>query len=178
MANASIPLSLDNISQEKIQRLQQHPRLLDALDQWVSFADRRLIPEMRELGRIVNALYDFPNELRLYRGFRLGSFQDSLGISENAHLGQVTQYRTDERSLSFSFNEEIAKAFGNVVVTTTLNTQKAEFLYITDELVLLIHQMRKLTQIMTQCEVVLLPPMELSLKVVQFEKGRAGWAGW
>jgi len=133
---------------------------------------------MRELGQLVNKMYDLPAELRLYRGFRLGSFQDSLGISENAHIGQVTQYQTDERSLSFSTDESISKAFGNVVVSTTIHTKKCDFLYITDELVVIIHEMRKLKQIMTQCEVILLPPMELTLKVVSFEKSKARWLGW
>jgi hypothetical protein len=178
MSDASIPLSLDDISQEKILRLKQHPQLLDALDQWTLFADRRLIPEMRELGNVVKKLYNLPNELRLYRGFRLGSFQDNLGISEDAHLGQVVPYKTDERSLSFSTDEGIAKAFGNVVVNTTLNTKRAEFLYITDELVVIVHELRNLKKIMTQCEVILLPPMELNLKVVQFEKGRSSWMDW
>jgi hypothetical protein len=178
MTAASKPLSLDNISQEKILHLKKYPRLLDALDQWVMFADRRLIPEMRELGHVVQKLYDLPDVLHLYRGFRLGSFQDSLGISEDAHIGQVTHYKTDERSLSFSTDEEIAKAFGNVVVSTDVRSNNAEYLYITDELVVIIHELRKLEQIKTQCEVILLPPMELALKVVQFEKSKAGWLGW
>jgi hypothetical protein len=178
MTAASIPLSLNNISQEKMLHLKKHPRLLEALDQWVLFADRRLIPEMRELGQIVNKLYDFPKELRLYRGFRLGSFQDNLGVDGNSHIGQISTYQTDECSLSFSTNEQIAQAFGNVVVSTTIQTQRSEFLYITDELVVLIHEARNLKQFMNQHEVILLPPMTITLKVQQFEKGFTASMRW
>lgn len=178
MGNASLPLSLHNLSEEKMMRFKEHPDLLEALDRWTLFADRRLIPQMRELGNLVKQLYTLPNELKLYRGFHLDSFQDSLGITEEAHLGQVIAYQTDERSLSFSTEESIAKAFGNIVVSTTLRTKSAEFLYITDELVVLVHQMRNLKDIKTQHEVILLPPMELQLKVVNFEKSGFGWLGW
>lgn len=178
MANDSVPLALDHISEEKIKRLKQHPRLLAALDQWVLFADRRLIPEMRELGRIVKALYHLPNALTLYRGFRLGGFQDTLGVPDNAHVGQVLPYKSDERSLSFSTNEDIAQAFGNVVVSTTVNPNKVELLWITDELVVILHEMRNLNDIMTQHEVILLPPIEMQMRVVSFEKSKLGWLGW
>lgn len=178
MSDAAVPLSLDNISEEKIRRFKQHPQLMDALDEWTMFADRRLIPQMDALGKLVRDMYDIPNELKLYRGFRLGSFQDNLGIDEDAHIGQVVSYQSDDRSLSFSTEESIARAFGNVVVSTTLHTKHANFLMITDELNVIIHELRKLKEIKTQHEVILLPPIQLQLKVVNKDSNSFSWLGW
>jgi hypothetical protein len=178
MSDAAMPLSLDNISEEKIKRFKQHPQLLKALDEWCLFADRRLIPQMAALGELVREMYNLPNELKLYRGFRLGSFQDNLGIDEDARIGQSVSYESHDRSLSFSTEESIAHAFGNVVVSTKIHPKKDPCLVITDELVVIIHELRNLKQIKTQHEVILLPPIKVQLQVVNKESNSFSWLGW
>jgi hypothetical protein len=178
MTDAAVPLSLDNISEEKIRRFKQHPQLMDALKEWVKFADRRLIPQMAALGQLVRDMYDLPTELKLYRGFRLGSFQDSLGISEDAHIGQIVPYQSEDRSLSFSTEESIAHAFGNVVVSTVIQPQRTPCLVITDELNVIVHELSNLKDIKTQHEVILLPPIQVQLKVINKESNSFSWLSW
>jgi hypothetical protein len=178
MSDAAQPLSLNNISEEKIQRFKQRPELLDALAQWVTFADRRLIPQMLALGELVRDLYDLPAELKLYRGFRLGSYQDSLGIDEGAPIGQSVTYTSDDRSLSFSTEEAIARGFGNVVVSTKINPKKDPCLVITDELLVIVHELLNFKDLKTQHEVILLPPIQIQVQVVSKESNSFSWLAW
>lgn len=153
------PLGTDALDWKKVDALRGHTQLLKALDSWILIADRKLIPQMIELGQLVRSLYPIPDELTIYRGFGINGFQENMGLKHIPHLGQVVHFQSDERALSFSTDLNIAKGFGNVVVTTKLQTRRSHFLDITDELSYLVQEMRNIKDFQTQREIILLPPV-------------------
>lgn len=176
--SAVIGLSPDDVDMNKVKQLKQRPDLIKDLDAWILSPDRDLIPRMQELAALVNSLYTHPKVLTLYRGFDLGSYQDSMGLKTLPHVGQSIQFDSEERALSFSTEINIARAFGGTVVAVQLNTAKAHFLDITPELCYLVCEERNLDNHETQKEVLVLPPFDLQGTVVQAKRHNFGWAGW
>lgn len=164
--NAVRPLSkieLESIDKNKIAELKKNKHLLESLDKWILFADRNLIPDIKRLSAIIKSM-EKQQGLVLYRGFNIYSVQENLNIA-NPKINSNYNYATKERAVSFSKSKEIAKAFGEILVETNIKND-VDYLEITNELNLIIHEMRNLKTIETQDEVILLPPFEIDFKVI------------
>lgn len=175
---AELPLAVEDVDMDKVKALESCHSLIVTLDEWILSPDRDLVPSLHELAKVVNKTYQFPKELTLYRGFNLNGYQDSVGIKELPHVGQVIHSASDDKPLSFATDIEIAKAFGEIVICAKIDTKKTHFLYITDELAYLVGKLRKHTKFTTQKEVIILPPSNFQATVVQAKKNPFGWLGW
>jgi hypothetical protein len=175
---ASKNIDKSQLDKSKINALKKHSDLLNALDQWALIADRNLIPKLIELGSVVNKLYDFKDDLTLYRGFgvsRFNNFQDTMGlIEERRFINKIKEHRVNDsfrynssfKAISFSTDLKIAEAFGSVVVRTMVNPLKDFILILTDELCYIVSEMRNI-ELETQKEVILLPPFDITFVVVK-----------
>ena len=154
--------------------------LLKKLDSWVLFPDGKLVNDISKLGKIVDDVYKI-NDILIYRGFGTGSLsrghQETMGLAEKAWLGGtklkqgvVPGYKfvyTAVRPTSFTWDERIARVFGNVVVQG-ISKKGSPRLVITNELSYLVGKLRNLNQSKefgTQREVIVLPPSKLACTV-------------
>ncbi len=174
--DAEQALDLTQLSKEKMDKLREHTYLLDALDHWIMIADMSLKGILEELAKVVNNLYGFKGGMEVYRGFDpKSSFQDTMGLSDKGFFGNAVKeyaanhtfvYSNRRNPLSLSTSYQIAQAFGPTVVRVRLDPKKVNFLRITDELAALISERRKIKP-MTQKEVIVFPPYELTCHVVE-----------
>jgi hypothetical protein len=163
---------------DKVEKLQQYPKLIQKLDTWILIPDRNLIPHLRELADVMKGIYKFDKELVLFRGFDVKSVQDNMGLTTMPHVGQQVPFKTSDRALSFSKEIGIAKSFGGIILASKFKTDQTDFLDVTPELVYLVHQERKLSDYKTQHEVIILPPSEFQSTVVQAQRSPMSWLEW
>lgn len=172
--NASTSLTADRLDATKLQALERHEVLIDALDNWVLAPDKRLFPQLIELASVVRKLYQLPHRLDLYRGFDPQShYQNTMGLSKRGFMsneekdfrvGQTHSYECDDAPLSFSTDLKIAQAFGKVVVRAQIDPNKCRALVITSELAALVCKRRNIEP-ETQREVIVLPPLQLDFVI-------------
>lgn len=160
--------SLDEVKLDvaRLQALEQHENLLQALDNWVLAPDKRLYPQLLQLATVVRKLYPLGHRMQLYRGFDPQSpYQNTMGLSERGFLsnsekpfkvGETHTYTCDDAPLSFSTDPGIARAFGKVVVRAIIDPQHTNALVITPELAALVSKRRNIKP-ETQHEVIVLP---------------------
>jgi hypothetical protein len=107
----------------------------------------------------------------VYRGMGLNvSFQETMNIIQagwfghrlksGLHLGSTFQFR-NARPISFSTDVMIARAFGDIVVTTTVDSTD-HFLLFTPELSVVRNRFVKLHNHQTQDEIILFPADRIS----------------
>lgn len=176
MWDSEHPLDIGKLDHGKMEALRKHENLLHALDSWTLIADMSHKTSLVELAKIVNALYGYHGGLTVYRGFDPKSnFQDTMGLSTKGFFSAKVSdydkahnfvYTNDQNPLSFSWDFQIAQAFGSTVIRTHLDPKKEEFLRYTDELAALICERRKIPP-MTQKEVIVLPPYSLHCHVME-----------
>lgn len=171
--NASQALAENQLDVPRMNQLQQHEDLIDALDHWIQMPEPRLYPALSRLSEEVRALYTFPESLTLYRGFDPQSrYQNTMGLSERGLL-----YNTEvpfevgsehawcgDTPVSTTVDEQIAKAFGKVIVRLAVNPNTAGSLVITPELCALVCKKRDIDP-QTQKEVILLPPVQVRFAI-------------
>lgn len=173
-ADASTEIAEKKLDRAKMQQLQQHEELLQALDNWVRLPDRKLVTPLLELCTVVQKLYDLPAEMLIYRGFDPKSdYQNTMGLSEKGffhntvhpyYVGETHQYLLKDAPLSFTLDEGIARAFGKTVVRTRVFPRKERALVMTDELCALVCKRRNIA-LQTQKEVLLLPEFRIDFVI-------------
>lgn len=175
-AVAEKPLDEKSVDKNKIKELCKYPDLLKKLDSWILSPDRKLLPYIVKLGKIIDNMYNL-KDIIIFRGMSVGfiSFgQQYMGLVDKTLFGGtklkkgvVPGYKFDYTPadpISFSWDQEIAMAFGNLVVSC-ISKKSSPRLVITDELNLIISKMRNIVPV-TQREVICFPQAKLSCKVV------------
>lgn len=163
------------LDHKKIQILLKYPDLLKALDEWILVPNRNLLPKLKQLSLIVDKLYTFNYNSKIYRGFRKNSIQDTMGLTNRGFFIDTLKRETAPgyeftykvtNPLSFSTDLNIAKAFGKIVIETKL--PKHNKLVITNELAHIINKMRNLKKdTQTQYEVIVFPDNILNCKIIR-----------
>jgi len=169
-------LELSEIDPHKLQVLLKHQDLIKVLDDWILYPDRRLIEDLKKLAVIVNGLNKHSQSLVLYRGISPHlNYQDTMDLRDpNGPIfskvkkykkGDVFRYASTEKAISFSTNIFIARGFGTTLVSTVCDPSKQLALIITPELSKIICDRRKITNLQTQDEVVILPPFDIEFTI-------------
>ena len=162
----------------RLKALANRPDLIRALIAWNSSPNRMLAPKLQELAVLVNRLFP-QKKMVVYRGFKPGGKQEDFGLTTEqvVALGDTLYHYEDatkSKAISFSTSRQIASGFGGVVVQTEVDPKRDHYLHIVPELVHL--ACPGFADIVTEAEVVLLPPISLTLKVIQTSK--PSWLKW
>ena len=158
-------IDFTKIDQDKLAALSHHTELLKQLDRWILHPDKTLLPSLHALAKIVNDMYEF-RDMPLYRGFDPSiAYQDTMGLPQQYAVGQRHDYPL-VNPLSFSTELTIAQAFGPTVVRTVVNPKKQLGLVITDELSVLVSQLRNIRP-ETQKEVIVFPPAVIQFTIIE-----------
>lgn len=166
--------SLDEqLDPEKMAALQRHDNLIASLDEWVMIPDKRLYPALQKLSEVARQLYKFPPSMTLYRGLDpQSSYQNTMGLSKKGillntekpfRLGELHHYESDQ-PISCTTSEQIAQAFGKVVIRMKVQPNRPGTLVITQEMAALVCQRRNI-ELKTQDEVILLPPVQVDFVI-------------
>lgn len=150
-------IDVKKLDQGILSQLSQHAWLLDVVDAWILSPDARHLSELIKASLALRDIDPRPLPPVLYRGFSLRHrYQDTLGITtKTAAVGKQFSYEA-KRPLSFSHNLDIAKAFGNVVVSMDSAAIRDHCICLSEELCYLISQRRRI-QPQTQDEVIVFP---------------------
>lgn len=167
----SKPLDLSTVDLKVMSKLQHREDLMKCLDDWILFADRDLIPKLRELAKLVRTLKPI-TRVPIYRGFGNWGAQETNGFSiSSVNVGDMKSVRYTDRAISFSTDIEIARAFGKIVVMCN-DWDKNDYLYICPELCRIVAERRNLTEVETQHEIIVLPPISISCKAIEVVKSK------
>lgn len=160
------------LDQSRLKRYNQHPEMIELLDDWILSPDADLLEKLRPYVKKFESIARLRVGTKLYRGFdATSSYQDTMGLSKKKFLfNEVLKHDVGDsfnyvisKPLSFSTDIDIARAFGKTVVELT--SLPGEYIWITDELSTLISRRRNIGP-ETQKEVILLPPEELTFKIL------------
>lgn len=175
----SISIDISKLDMKKVELFEtKHIDLVRKLDNWILYPNQNLLTYIVKLSKVVDELYSL-RDITIYRGMTVSKFgskyQETMGLTETSWLGTaklkkgvVPGYKFDytaTRATSFSWNENIARAFGNLVVSG-VSKYGSPRLVITDELAYIVSKLRKLPDPDTQREVIVLPPSKLSCEVL------------
>ena len=173
--NGSAPISIKSLDKMKLQTLSKYSDLIEALDQWILVPDKRLLPKLIELGKIVDSIYSI-KELTVYRGIDVGfmykgKIQDTMGLTEGffntlkdgVGIGYTFKYGIT-KPLSTTTDVKIASAFGSVIVEGSIPRFVSK-LVITDELSYLVCKRRNIEP-STQKECIIFPGSHITFKVI------------
>lgn len=173
--NGSTPISIKSLDKMKLQTLSKHSDLIEALDQWILVPDKRLLPKLIELGKIVDSIYSI-KEMTVYRGIDVGfmykgKIQDTMGLTEGffntlkdgVGIGYTFKYGIT-KPLSTTTDVKIASAFGSVIVEGSIPRFVSK-LVITDELSYLVCKRRNIEP-STQKECIIFPGSHIAFKVI------------
>jgi len=152
----------NEIDFNKVEKLRHYIDLIEALDEWILAPDKRLLPKLQKLQKILQGMYKIKSNIKLYRGFG-NSSQDTMGVSVKGifkktidlNVGESFKY-TNKYPLSFSTSYIIASDFGPFIVTSMLDN--SQFVPIVKELCYIISKdIRNLQRIESQDEIILMP---------------------
>jgi hypothetical protein len=165
--DASAGLKDSEVDVQKLHALERQPALIDALDAWIRMPDKNLYPRLTELAALVLETYELPHSIAIFRGFDPQSpYQNTMGLAQKGlmfntvkpHAVGETHHYEDSKPISFTTDENIARAFGKVVIRMEVNPRTQPALVITPELCALVCKRRNVEP-QTQKEVILLPPV-------------------
>lgn len=170
---AELPINIKDLDQRVVREYLKHSDLITALDEYILFADRQLIPKLVSLVHVQKTVQPGLKVDKLYRGFGNWGPQEDLGAKSMA-VGDSGTFRSTDKVVSTSTSLEIAKAFGPSVVEIT-NVAPFTGLIVTDELSFIVSRRRNLDKPMTQKEVILLPPIGFEFTVLEQKKKGLFW---
>lgn len=162
------------LNKDVLTELRKHMDLVKMLDKWILSPDKKLLPHIAKLAGVVDSLYSY-DKVVMYRGFSLfGGYQNDMGLSEKSWFGKKLKacvkpgYKFDydqTNPTSWTWDEGIAKGFGNIVVTAQM--PKTGRLVIVNELSHLVSELRNLKDCQTQCEIITFGSMKIPTTVVK-----------
>lgn len=115
----------DDVDKAVSEKMLKYPKLLDAIDEWISYPDPELISKLIEARRVFSAMQKFPHHAKLFRGFSPKSVeQDTMGLQRMGWFGpKPADFKVGDRfkyiptrPLSFTHHDGTASAYGNVIV--------------------------------------------------------------
>lgn len=171
---AELPINIKDIDQVAVKRYLSVPELLTALDDYILFADRALIPKLSELSKFIHKTQPDLKHGTLYRGFGNWGPQEDLGM-DKLNVGESATFKSNDKVISTTTSLEIAEAFGPTVVEILPLDRAMSTLIISDELSYIISRRRNLDVSVTQKEVILLPPIGIKATVLQKKKKGLFW---
>lgn len=119
----------DDVDMDIVAKLQKHPLLLKAIDDWIWWPDYGLTPRLKEAQKVFSAIQKPKLYPKLYRGFKIGEEdQDGMGLQKEHRikLGDVFNYNT-ANPMSFTHFKGTASLFGTIVISVN-TTQHAKYL--------------------------------------------------
>lgn len=174
---AEIPVNVREIVWSTVSKLEKHMDLIEVLDSHILFADRKNTEALKELAAICKKIQKQSSTINVYRGFGSWSAQEDLGVSKEKPGDKIT-IRSQDKIISTTTDIEIAKAFGPSIVSMTLSAQKDNYLVISDELYYLIAKLRNHEKVMSQREVIILPPIDIQATIVQHQPKKSLFEKW
>lgn len=130
----------ENLDRKVIDQLLQHPDLLDVIYQWVENNDKSLIDDLKKAKKVFERIQQPKRRSKvLYRGFGISSGQMVHGLDRptlfDMKVGEKFE-DTPSKPVSFSAFEEVAKAYGNIIVTVDYAREDKRMLHITNEILI------------------------------------------
>lgn len=179
----TVSITTQEIDKNKLSKLRlafkNKDYLIKTLVSHSGLTNKDNIVHLKEISEILRNIYSYPKELKVYRGIGIAwSFQNTLNIKnkgKDLKIGDKVIYESNKDVISFTTEIGIARAFGNLIVETTLN-ETLDFIIYTNELCVMYNEYQNLTKLETQREVILLAPFEVELKVT--EKKTSSWLDW
>lgn len=165
-------INLSKLDKTLVSKYERYPEIIELLDDWILSPDGDLLDKLRSHTRTLQSIARLKIGTKLYRGFDpKSSYQDTMGLSKKGWLfNEVRDHEVGNtfdypitRPISFTTDLDIAKAFGKTIVQ--LVSIPNDYIWITDELSSLISKRRGIGP-ETQREVIILPPQDLSFKII------------
>lgn len=130
----------EDLDQKAIEKLQQHPELLDVIYQWIENNDKSLLDDLKKAKKVFEHIQQPKRRDKfLYRGFGISSGQIVHGLDRptlfDMDIGDKFE-DTPNKPVSFSAYEEVAKAYGNIIVTVDYASVNKRMLHITNEVLI------------------------------------------
>lgn len=130
----------EDLDRKVIDQLLQHPELLDVIYQWVENNDKSLIDDLKQAKKVFERIQQPKRRDKLlYRGFSISSGQMVHGLDRpklfDMDIGEEF-VDTPRKPVSFSAYEEVAKAYGNIIVTVDYAAEYKRMLHITNEVLI------------------------------------------
>lgn len=172
---------VDDLDEDILTELRKHKTLLKCIADWYTFPDRKLLPFLIEMSKIVNDLYRFNETVTLYRGFNLlnaelfnqNILEHSVDefVAKKYRKGDKVKY-SGKYPVSFSTNPNVPKRYGDIIVSTVVDLPETKSLVLTEEIIFLIKELNLYSAssifnllffkfMFTSREVIVLPPFDL-----------------
>ncbi len=120
-----------------IEEMLKHPELLKVIHDWIENNNKGQLPSLIEAKKVFEKIQKPPKHSDvLYRGFQTSSGQQTHGLDRAALFDMsVGEKFTDTpgRAVSFSSNKEVARAYGNIIVTVNYAEEQKRMFHITNE---------------------------------------------
>ena len=177
------PLDKRRLDQKLVALYKNNDKLMVVLDSWILSPDSELNDDLVWAADFVMKTQNPKLPDILYRGMGTFGYQDTMGFTTGGFRNRVRDElmnkpvsRQITRPVSFTTNSNIARAFGNVIVTANGKDLEDHCLVITDELSAAVCLHRNLRSLVTQDEVVVLPSIkELELTLIKPPKPQSAF---
>ena len=163
-----------------VEEMLKHPELLSVIHDWIENNNKSQLPELIKAKKVFEGIQKPPKHSTvLYRGFQTSSGQQTHGLDRKAIFDMPIDEKftdTPARAVSFSSNKEVARAYGNIIVTTNYAKEQDRMLHITNEMLVAtfmraddmteIEDMMKNVKLFSYFESIFLPdekPLEFTL---------------
>lgn len=127
----------DELDIPAIEKMLKHPELLKVVHDWIENNNKNQLPSLIEAKKVFEKIQQPPKHSDvLYRGFQTSSGQQTHGLDRQAlHDMNVGDTFTDTpgRAVSFSSNKEVARSYGNIIVTVNYAEEQKRMFHITNE---------------------------------------------
>lgn len=160
-------IDVEGLDYDIVNRFLKDERLIGVLDKWVLSPDRELQVDLLEVRDKITAIQPVTLTGKLYRGFGLVGYQDTMGLTTGRFLPKLKSGLLNKpvlyevkNPISFTTNPEIALAFGRNVVSTDAEFVRDHCIVFTDELSYAVSKSRRLKTPVTQDEVLILPSIK------------------
>ena len=181
--DAERPLDKTKLQSSLVEAYRKNTRLLEVIDSWILSPDAELVKSLIWAKEVIDDLQHPSLPQLIYRGMSTNGYQDTLGFTTGGWFNKVRKelfnkptIREITRPISFTTNQEIALAFGDILVQAKTGELGPHCLVITEELSAAISIHRKLKTLVTQDEVVVLPTIKkLELTLIKPTKPRSAF---
>ena len=120
-----------------VEEMLKHPELLKVVHDWIENNNKGQLDSLIEAKKVFEKIQQPPKHSDvLYRGFQTSSGQQTHGLDrQTLHDMSSGDSFTDTpaRAVSFSSNKEVARAYGNIIVTVDYAKERERMFHITNE---------------------------------------------
>ena len=120
-----------------VEEMLKHPELLVVVHDWVENNNKSQLPSLIEAKKVFEKIQKPPQHSDvLYRGFQTSSGQQTHGLDRAAIFDMSVGEKFEDtpgRAVSFSSNKEVARAYGNIIVTVNYAEEQKRMFHITNE---------------------------------------------